>query len=102
MKAYELQTGRRNYGIYAEMIESPDGAWVRKEDVAVGSEPEIEQMVRWLCANENHFMIITSNFDVCIYSACMGTTGNPPIGKGPTLRAALQSAIDHVQKKAKQ
>ena len=72
-----------------------------KEDIETGPEPEIEQMVRWLCTHENHFTIITSNFDVCIYSACMGTKGKPPIGKGPTLRTALQSAIDHVQKQAK-
>ena len=68
----------------------------------VEAEPvdmEIEQMVRWICVHENHFTIITSNFDVCIYSACMGTSGKPPIGKGPTLRAALADAITTVKKK---
>ena len=68
-----------------------------KDDQTV-PDPEIEQMVRWLCVHENHFTLITSNVDVCIYSACMGPTGRPPIGKGPTLRSALESAVATVRR----
>lgn len=68
------------------------------------SDPEIEAMLRFLCRHANHFTIITSNFDISIYSAWsrVGTKEPLRFGHGPTLREALASACDWVKQEQQQ
>lgn len=61
---------------------------------------EIEQGIRYLLENENHFVLSKNNFGVDVFSACMGCDGKL-IGKGPTLREALKSAIKYCEKRKK-